>query len=120
MLALVAGLSGLGWFARPTDHPGMGAVCQYLWVGRQDVPGYVIMPAYPGYSQGLRRAGPYGGYLGSRYNPLFAACEPQYRRPVSGENSDFYDHTLTPMGEPRDSIGRNHHIEAYSMWMAGE
>jgi len=25
----------------------------------------------------------------------------------------------TPMGEPRDTIGRNHHIEAYSMWLAG-
>jgi arylsulfatase A-like enzyme len=25
----------------------------------------------------------------------------------------------TPMGEVRDSVGRNHHIDAYSMWMAG-
>ena len=25
----------------------------------------------------------------------------------------------TPMGENRDSIGRNHHIEAYTMWLAG-
>jgi hypothetical protein len=25
----------------------------------------------------------------------------------------------TPMGEIRDSVGRNHHIEAYSMWLAG-
>ena len=25
----------------------------------------------------------------------------------------------TPMGENRDSIGRNHHIDAFTMWMAG-
>ncbi len=25
----------------------------------------------------------------------------------------------TPMGESRDSIGRNHHIDAYTMWLAG-
>jgi hypothetical protein len=25
----------------------------------------------------------------------------------------------TPMGEPRESIGRDHHIDAYSMWLAG-
>jgi arylsulfatase A-like enzyme len=25
----------------------------------------------------------------------------------------------TPMGEIRDTIGRDHHIDAYSMWLAG-
>jgi hypothetical protein len=25
----------------------------------------------------------------------------------------------TPMGEIRESVGRNHHIDAYSMWLAG-
>jgi hypothetical protein len=25
----------------------------------------------------------------------------------------------TPQGEPRDTLGRDHHIEAYSMWLAG-
>ncbi|VTR99934.1 DUF1501 domain-containing protein [Tuwongella immobilis] len=25
----------------------------------------------------------------------------------------------TPMGEIRDTVGRNHHIDAYTMWMAG-
>ncbi len=25
----------------------------------------------------------------------------------------------TPMGEPRESLGRDHHIDAYTMWMAG-
>ncbi|MCA8995897.1 MAG: DUF1501 domain-containing protein [Planctomycetaceae bacterium] len=25
----------------------------------------------------------------------------------------------TPMGEPRDTLGRDHHIDAYTMWLAG-
>jgi hypothetical protein len=25
----------------------------------------------------------------------------------------------TPMGEPRDHIGRDHHIDGYTMWLAG-
>ena len=25
----------------------------------------------------------------------------------------------TPMGEPRGNIGRDHHIDAYTMWLAG-
>jgi hypothetical protein len=25
----------------------------------------------------------------------------------------------TPMGEPRDALGRDHHIDAYTMWVAG-
>ncbi len=25
----------------------------------------------------------------------------------------------TPMGEPRDLVGRDHHVEAYTMWLAG-
>ena len=29
------------YFAKPNDHPSMGAVCQYLGIGRGDVPGHV-------------------------------------------------------------------------------
>ncbi len=25
----------------------------------------------------------------------------------------------TPMGEPRDMIGRDHHIDSFTMWLAG-
>src|SRR5947199_3268668 len=65
------------YFAKPSDHPGMGAVCQYFGVGRRgDLPGYIVLPAFPGYSQGLSDAGPYGGYLGSRFDPLFSTCSP--------------------------------------------
>lgn len=89
------------YFAKPTNHPSMGSVCQYAGIGtRGDLPGYVCLPAYPGYSQGLRRAGPYGGYLGSQYNPLFSTCDPHWEKPSVGEK-DFYDHTLVPVGDPQ-------------------
>jgi hypothetical protein len=77
----------------------MGSVCHYAGIGRAGVPPYVCLPAFPGYSQGLRRCGPYGGFLGSRYNPLFSTCEPTFTRKV--DDKDFYDHTLVPLGEPK-------------------
>ncbi|MEX0711653.1 MAG: DUF1501 domain-containing protein [Pirellulales bacterium] len=82
------------YFAKRTDHPSMGSVCQYVGIVPEEVPGYVVMPAHPGFSQGLRRAGPYGGYLGSQYDPLITFCEPQFERKGS-----FYDPVL-PVGDP--------------------
>ena len=87
------------YFSRPTDYPSMGSVATYFGCGQPGVPPYVVLPAYPGYSQGLRRAGPYGGYLGSRFNPLFSQCDPTFARQVDGAR-DFYDPTLRPMGDP--------------------
>ena len=44
------------YFAKPNDHPSMGAVCQYLGIGRGDVPGHVCAGT-PGMEPRLRRAG---------------------------------------------------------------
>jgi hypothetical protein len=97
--ALLTGFAGgndrENYFAKATDHPSMGSVCQYLGVMRGDLPGYVCMPAHPGYSQALRRAGPYGGYLGAQYDPLVTFCEPTLDR----QPKDFYD-PATPRGTP--------------------
>lgn len=88
------------YFARPTNHPSVPSVCQYLGVGRATgLPGYVMLPAFPGYSQGLRRAGPYGGYLGPKFDPVFSTCEPEWGRKVTA--GDFYDEKLVPRGEPQ-------------------
>jgi len=81
------GVDAVNYFAKVTDHPSMGSICQYLDVGPKDVPRYVVMPAFPGYTQALRRAGPYGGYLGSQYDPLFTVCDPKIAR----EPKDDYD-----------------------------
>lgn len=89
------------YFAKPTDHPSIASVCQYHGVGRRrDLPSYVVLPAFPGYSQGLRRAGPYGGYLGSAYDPVFATCDPKFHGKLDN-NADFYNADLVPMGDPR-------------------
>jgi hypothetical protein len=87
------------YYTKRTDHPGVSSVCQYLGIGPRDVPGSVYLPALPGYSQGLRRAGPYGGYLGRQYDPLFADCDPKFLREFD-QNQSFYD-PITPYGEPR-------------------
>ena len=59
------------YFAKRSDHPSIASVYQHFCPLQSEVPPYVILPAYPGYSQALRRSGPYGGYLGSQYDPLF-------------------------------------------------
>jgi hypothetical protein len=88
------------YYAKPSDHPSIASVCQYLGIGRgRDLPSYVILPAFPGYSQGLRRAGPYGGYLGSAYDPLFATCDPKFSGTLDA-NRDTYNPDFVPMGEP--------------------
>jgi uncharacterized protein (DUF1501 family) len=75
-------------------------VCQYLGVGRgSDLPGYVMLPAFPGYTQGLRRAGPYGGYLGPKFDPVFSTADAHSGKDTSTDK-DFYSHTITPGGEP--------------------
>jgi hypothetical protein len=61
---------------RETYPPSMGSVCEYLKTGHSDFPAYVYMPCYLGWGQAFRRAGPYAGFLGKRYDPLFTVCEP--------------------------------------------
>ncbi|AMV26974.1 Sulfatase [Gemmata sp. SH-PL17] len=89
------------YFARPTNHPSVPSVCQFFGVGRgHDLPGYVMLPAAPGYTQGLRRAGPYGGYLGPRFDPVSSTADAHASESIT-ESKDFYSHTITPLGEPR-------------------
>ena len=73
------------YFSKVTDHPSIGSVCQYLGMGASDIAPYVMMPAFPGYTQALRRAGPYGGYLGNSFDPLFTQFEPKLAEEVEGD-----------------------------------
>lgn len=75
------------------DPPDIGAICQYLGLGSKDMPGAVCLPCYPGWGQstqfpGIRLPGPYGGFLGSQYDPLFSLCDPTFdkvaERPLYG------------------------------------
>ena len=83
--------------AAATDPPDIGAICQYLGLGPRDLPGAVCMPCFPGSGEkGWRRRGPYGGFLGKSYDPLFTHCQPTFDREPK---VNYYDPVL-PMGEP--------------------
>jgi hypothetical protein len=56
--------------------PGMGAVCEYLKPAHVDLPHYVALPTYLGWGFALKRPGPWGGFLGRRYDPLCSECTP--------------------------------------------
>jgi hypothetical protein len=82
------------YFAKRSDHPSIAAVCQHFRPPLGDVPPYVILPAFPGYSQALRRSGPYGGYLGSQYDPLFTLL-----KQTRAEKANDYQ-PVVPTGTP--------------------
>ena len=73
---------------RETDPPSMGSVCEYLRGDRGELPDYVYMPCWLGWGQAFRRAGPYAGFLGQRYNGLTTECTPYADpgvKPVPGQ-----------------------------------
>jgi len=75
---------------RDTDPPSMGAVCEFLRNGRGELPDYVYMPCWLGWGQAFRRAGPYAGFLGQRYNGLTTECRPfadPGEKPIPGKPS---------------------------------
>src|SRR5437660_483573 len=88
---------------RDTYPPSMGSVCEYLKQGESDLPAYVYMPCYLGWGQAIRRPGPYAGFLGKRYDPLFTECSP-YNDP--GAPPEGPGHPQVLRGEPRipDSV----------------
>jgi len=61
---------------RDTHPPSMGSVCEYLNRRQGDFPDYVYLPCWLGWGQVFRRAGPYAGFLGKRYDPLITECSP--------------------------------------------
>ena len=61
---------------KDTYPPSMGSVCEYLRDERDDLPAYVYLPNFAGAGNGatgvVRYPGPYAGFLGKRYDPLFS------------------------------------------------
>ncbi|MBI3411540.1 MAG: DUF1501 domain-containing protein [Planctomycetes bacterium] len=98
-LAIMTGFTGGNpqLQAQPSDPPDIGAICQHQGLGPRDMPGAVCLPCYPGWGeQGYRRGGPYGGYLGSQFDPLFSQCNPTFAREPRSQNYD----PVMPVGEP--------------------
>jgi hypothetical protein len=56
--------------------PGMGAVCEYLKPADVEMPHYVAVPNYLGWGWTIKRPGPWGGFLGKRYDPLCSEYKP--------------------------------------------
>jgi hypothetical protein len=60
--------------------PSMGSVCEYLRLRNQvdaaGLPDYVYLPCYLGWGQNIQRPGPYGGFLGRRFDALTTECDP--------------------------------------------
>jgi hypothetical protein len=56
----------------------MGSVCEYLNPRRDEMPDYVFMPCWLGWGQAFRRGGPYGGFLGKRFDALTTECAPYW------------------------------------------
>src|SRR5438270_475633 len=63
---------------RDSDPPSMGSICEHLNPRPEDLPAYVYMPCWLGWGQAFRRAGPYGGFLGKRYDALTTECQPYH------------------------------------------
>lgn len=61
---------------KDTYPPSMGSVCEYLRKEQDDLPDYVYLPNFAGAGNGstgvVRYPGPYAGFLGKRYDPLFS------------------------------------------------
>jgi hypothetical protein len=98
---------------RDTDPPSMGSVCEYLNTRGGTLPAYVYMPCWLGWGQVFRRAGPYAGFLGKRYDPLTTECSPYgdkdapppragYPRIVRGE--PYLPHSVLESGMTIDRL----------------
>jgi hypothetical protein len=88
---------------RDSYPPGMGAVCEYLKPPQVDLPHYVALPTSLGWGFALKRPGPWGGFLGKRYDPLCSEYTPALdpkppagRRPMWVGLPRLADATLDP------------------------
>jgi hypothetical protein len=61
---------------KDTYPPSIGSVCEYLKRDADDLPAYVYLPHYLGWGQSLHGPGPYGGFLGKRYDPFISESRP--------------------------------------------
>ena len=98
---LLTGYSGpviVDNLTKPTDHPSIGAVMQHAGIRAADVPSYVWMPSHPGHSQSRFRAGPYGGFLGKTYDPLFTSYDAKFAGETAGRN--VHINPPVPLAEP--------------------
>jgi hypothetical protein len=74
---------------KETYPPSMGSVCEFLRKPKDDLPAYIYLPNYAGAGNAggtVRYPGPYAGFLGTRYDPLFSEFDKTLVRKVPGAN----------------------------------
>lgn len=70
---------------KDTYAPSMGSVCEFLRPASKDLPDYIYLPNYAGAGNAggvVRYPGPYAGFLGKRYDPLFSEFDKSKERTV--------------------------------------
>lgn len=70
---------------KDTYPPSMGSVCEYLRPANKELPDYIYLPDYAGAGNAggiVRYPGPYAGFLGKRYDPLFSEFDKAKQRTV--------------------------------------
>lgn len=89
--------------AKATDHPCIGSVMRYVGRESREVPSFVWMPSHPGHSQSKYRAGPYAGFLGRSYDPLFTTYAPTFEESKARRNARI--NPPVPVADPKlDSL----------------
>jgi len=93
---------------RETDPPSMGSVVEWLRVqegrtGAGVFPDYVYLPCWLGWGQVFRRAGPYGGLLGKRFDALTTECAP-FRDKDAPATKPGYPNTVRGVPHLPDSV----------------
>ena len=89
------------YFAKPTNHPSMGSVCQYLGVGRRAGPARLrrACPPIPATPRACGGPAPTAATSAAGTTRSSAPAIPTFPRPL-GPGKDDYDPTLVAMGDP--------------------
>ncbi len=70
---------------KDTYPPSMGSVCEYLRPPEKNLPDYIYLPDYAGAGNAggtVRYPGPYAGFIGKRYDPLFSEFDKAKHRTI--------------------------------------
>ncbi|MFN0056202.1 MAG: DUF1501 domain-containing protein [Planctomycetales bacterium] len=70
---------------KDTYPPSMGSVCEYLRPADKALPDYIYLPNYAGAGNAggtVRYPGPYAGFIGKRYDPLFSEFDKTKHRTI--------------------------------------
>ena len=73
------------------------------------LPAYVYLPCYLGWGQSIRRPGPYAGFLGKRYDPLFTECSPYVDKDARRTGRAIRRSCAASRRLPDSTPGRRHH-----------